>query len=114
MVVDLFPAGTMPPQEDIVRILPELILGTAGTVLMVLVPLFKDKLSAFFGNFSLATIVAAIVGALYASQVPGLAFSSLLIVDSFATFFRILVLAVGIRERPLLLSLPQARHRRNR
>lgn len=95
MVVDLFPAGTMPPGEDIVRILPEIIVGTAATILMVLVPLFKNKLSTFFGNFSLAAILLAILGALYAGQVPGLAFSSLLVVDKFATFFRVLVLVVG-------------------
>ena len=96
MTVDLFPAGTMPPAEDLIRLLPELILSTAATILMVLVPLFKNKQSNFFGNFSIAAMFVAIAGALYSAQVPGLAFSNLLIIDNFATFFRVLVLAVGV------------------
>ncbi len=104
MATELFPPGLMPPQEDIVRILPELILGSAATLMMVLIPLVKNKLSAFFGNFSIAAIITAMIGAVFAGSVPGspsnildprLAFSNLIIVDDFATFFRILVLAVG-------------------
>jgi len=95
VAAELFPSAYVPPAEDIIRILPELILATSATVLMVLVPLVRNKLSYFFGNFSIAAILAAIIGAIYASRVPGLAFSQLLIIDNFATFFRILVLAVG-------------------
>ena len=86
----------MPSPDDLVRILPELILSAAGTLLMVLVPLFKDRSPGLFGNLSLLAMLAALAASLRAYTVPGLAFNDLLIVDGFATFFRVLVLSIGI------------------
>ena len=96
MAAELFPAGTMPPPEDLLRILPELILAAAGTIAMVLVPVIRNRQSYFYGNFSLGAMLAALLGALYAARIPGFAFSELLLADSFAAFFRVLVLAVGV------------------
>ena len=96
MAAELFPAGTMPPTEDLLRILPELILAAAGTLAMVLVPVIRNRQSYFYGNFSLGAMLAALLGAVYSAQIPGFAFSELLLVDSFAAFFRVLVLAVGV------------------
>ncbi|MDQ6676095.1 MAG: NADH-quinone oxidoreductase subunit N [Acidobacteriota bacterium] len=96
MSAELFPAGAMPPAADLVRILPELILSTAGTVLMVLVPVIKGRFPSLFGNFSIAAMLAALTAAIYAFTMPGPAFGNLLIIDGFATFFRVLVLAVGV------------------
>jgi NADH-quinone oxidoreductase subunit N len=45
---------------------------------------------------SIATLVAAIGGAVYAYTQAGPAFGGMLMVDGFATFFRVLVLVVGI------------------
>jgi len=93
---ELFPAGTMPPAEDILRILPEIILAGTATVLMVMVPLVKNRLSTLYGNISIVAMLAAMAAALYDLNITGMAFSNLLIVDRFATFFRVLVLAVGV------------------
>jgi NADH-quinone oxidoreductase subunit N len=90
------PNSFMPSANDLLRFSPELILTVAGTLLMVLDPLFARKLPKMFGHLSIAAFLAAIVGAFGAQSVPGMSFSNLLIVDGFATFFRVLVLAVGI------------------
>ncbi len=89
------PVSLSPPTAELVRFLPELILIVCGTLLMVLTPLLKSRPTAIFGNLSLLAILAAIAGAVYAFSDPGMAFNDMLIVDGFATFFRVLVLAVG-------------------
>jgi NADH-quinone oxidoreductase subunit N len=89
------PVSLMPSQAELLRFLPELILIICGTILMVLTPLVKAKRTSAFGNISLLAIFAAIAGAVYSFNDPGMAFNDMLIVDGFATFFRILVLAVG-------------------
>jgi NADH-quinone oxidoreductase subunit N len=85
----------MPSQAELLRFLPELILIICGTILMVLTPLVKSRPTSLFGNISLLAIFAAIAGAVYSFTDPGMAFNDMLIVDGFATFFRVLVLAVG-------------------
>lgn len=96
MSAELFPTAAMPPGADLARILPELVLSGAGTVLMVLVPVIKDRFPGLFGNFSIAAMLAALTASIFAFTMPGPAFGNLLIVDGFATFFRVLVLAVGV------------------
>jgi NADH-quinone oxidoreductase subunit N len=86
----------MPDSVDMVRFPPELILTAAGTLLMVLDAVSRGRWRHLFGTLSLFSIVAAIIAAVYASLYPGEAFSRLLVVDGFSTFFRVLVLVVGI------------------
>jgi NADH-quinone oxidoreductase subunit N len=81
---------------DIIRFLPEIILTVMGTLLMVLDPVLHRRSSNAFGHLSLITLVAALVGAIYAYGQAGPAFGGLLIIDGFATFFRVLVITVGI------------------
>src|SRR5580704_4531614 len=90
------PTNFIPSANDYLRFSPELILTIAGTLLMVLDPLFAKKFPKMFGHISIAAFLAAIVGAFGAQSVAGSAFSNLLIVDGFATFFRVLVLVIGI------------------
>jgi NADH-quinone oxidoreductase subunit N len=85
----------MPSQAELTRFLPELILIVAGTFLMVLTPLVKARPTPIFGNLSLLAIFGAMAAAVYAFTMQGMAFNEMLIVDGFATFFRVLVLAVG-------------------
>jgi len=63
---------------------------------MVLDPFFAKRMPRLFGHISIAAFIAAIFGAIAANGVAGPAFSNLLIVDGFATFFRVLVLTIGI------------------
>jgi NADH-quinone oxidoreductase subunit N len=81
---------------DLIRFLPEIILTVMGTVLMVLGAFVQRRSSSAFGTLSLLSLAAALAGAVYAYTEPGPAFSGLLIVDGFATFFRVLVIAVGM------------------
>jgi NADH-quinone oxidoreductase subunit N len=81
---------------DTARFLPEIILTVAGTLLMVLQPLIHKRSSSLFGHLSILALLAGIGGALYGYGVQGPAFGGLLMVDGFATFFRILVMVVGI------------------
>ncbi len=90
------PANFVPSGDDLLRFAPETILTIAGTLLMVLDPLFAKKLPKLFGHLSIAALIVALFGTAAAYSVPGSAFSNLLIVDGFATFFRVLVIVIGI------------------
>ena len=81
---------------DLVRFLPEIVLTAMGTLLMVLDPVLGKRRPAAFGHLSIAALVAGIAGAAAAYAHGGLAFGGMLRVDAFATFFRVLVMAVGI------------------
>ena len=80
------PVNFAPSADDLLRFSPELILSIAGTVLMILDPLFALRLPRLFGNLSVLALILALFGAVAAFSVPGAAFSNLLVVDGFATF----------------------------
>jgi NADH-quinone oxidoreductase subunit N len=94
----------MPDATDILRFLPEILLTIAGTLLMVLDPLVKRRSSPVFGHLSILALIAGIGAAVAGASNPGPAFGGMLMVDGFATFFRILVMGVGI-----LIVLPSYR-----
>ena len=81
---------------DAIRFLPEIILSVVGTLLMVLDPVLSKRWSNAFGHITILALVGGIAGAFYAYGDPGPAFGGLLMVDGFATFFRVLVMVVGI------------------
>jgi NADH-quinone oxidoreductase subunit N len=81
---------------DLIRFLPETILTVMGTLMMVLDPILHRRSSHAFGHMSIVTLIAALGGAVYAYTERGPAFGGMLMVDGFATFFRVLVLVVGI------------------
>ncbi len=89
-------AASLVSTTDLVRFLPEIILTVMGTAMMVLDPLINKRDSKAFGNIAIATLLAGIVGAIVAFSNPGAAFGGMLMVDGFATFFSVLVMAVGI------------------
>lgn len=91
MPVNFAPSGT-----DLLRFSPEIILSVAGTVLMVLDPLFARRFPKLFGHLSILALALAAWGAFAANAIPGASFSNLLVVDGFATFFRVLVIAIGV------------------
>ena len=82
--------------DDLVRFLPETILTVAGTLLMILDPLFAKRSPKLFGHLSILSLILAMFGAVQANGTPGLGFSNLLVVDGFGTYFRLLVLGIGI------------------
>jgi NADH-quinone oxidoreductase subunit N len=89
-------ASPLVSASDLIRFLPEIILTVMGTALMVLEPLLHKRSSRAFGHLSIAALAAGIGGAVWADFQPGPAFGGMLMVDGFATFFRVLVMAVGI------------------
>lgn len=86
----------MPSEVEYLRLLPELILCGMATFLMVLNPLIRKKGSAIFGNLSLLAMAASIAAAVYDQTIGGPAFSRMIVVDGFTTFFHVLVISVGI------------------
>jgi NADH-quinone oxidoreductase subunit N len=81
---------------DLVRILPEIILTLMGTLLMVLDPIINKRSSKAFGSLALLALLAAGAASVFAYTQAGPAFGGMLMVDGFATFFRVLVMIVGI------------------
>jgi NADH-quinone oxidoreductase subunit N len=82
--------------QDLTRFLPEILLTIAGTFLMVLDPILRKRASYAFGHLSILALLAALGASVMAYQSAGPAFGGMLIIDGFGTFFRVLVIAVGI------------------
>jgi NADH-quinone oxidoreductase subunit N len=90
------PANFAPSSADYVRILPEIIMTVAGALIMLLEGLLGENKKRNLAVLTFVAFAAALVSAVAANANPGLSFSNMLIVDGFATFFRVLVIAVGI------------------
>ncbi|MCZ2157441.1 MAG: hypothetical protein LC114_26695 [Bryobacterales bacterium] len=99
MPVDFFPTTA-----ELVRVLPEIILVIMGTLIMALEPLAPYNRQSFLGTFSMVALIAAIPLSLLTFADPGPAFGGMLLIDGFATFFRLLVLIVGVLT--IILSRP--------
>src|SRR5437868_2391380 len=85
----------MPYRVEIYRVLPELILSVFGTLVMVLDPLTKKKDQRLLGMIALTATYSAAIAALLSYALSGTAFSGMIVVDGFATFFRLLVCVIG-------------------
>ncbi len=90
------PANFTPSAIDYLRFLPEIILILAGTLIMLLEPWLGEDKQGPFTFLTSTAFVGALVAAIAANNYPGTSFSNMLIVDGFATFFRVLVIGVGI------------------
>jgi len=91
------PVNFAPPNAaEMMRFLPEIILTIVATAVMVLESMTGDGDKTFLAGLSFAGLAAALCAALAAQTDPGFAFQNMLIVDGFATFFRVLVIAVGM------------------
>jgi NADH-quinone oxidoreductase subunit N len=91
MTVNIAPASV-----EYIRFLPEIILIAAGTLLMVLDVILRKQSRDIYGHISIVALLASMGAAVFAYSSPGPAFSDMLMVDGFATFFRVLVIAVGV------------------
>jgi NADH-quinone oxidoreductase subunit N len=100
------PIEFVPQTAELVRILPEIILVVMGTLIMALEPVAPRNRQSFLGTFALVAMIAAIPLSLITFTNPGPAFGGMLLIDGFATFFRLLVLVVGgltiIMSRPYM------------
>jgi NADH-quinone oxidoreductase subunit N len=73
-----------------------MILAGVATATMVLEPLTPARRKRALGHLCLAGLAAALVPAIAGHWNPGPAFSGMLKVDGFATFFRVLVIVAGM------------------
>jgi NADH-quinone oxidoreductase subunit N len=85
-----------PTSVEYLRILPEIVLTLAGTLILFLEAILSDSQKRIFAPLSIAGLIAALVAAIAANTSTGPAFHDMLMVDGFATFFRILVIAAGM------------------
>src|ERR1700732_4181652 len=87
---------TIPQGVDYIRLLPELVLSAFGIVVMLLDPLVDEETSQKkLGLIALVGTFAGLGSTWYMAQSPGLAFSSMVRVDSFSVFFHFLVIAIA-------------------
>lgn len=88
--------NAMPTASELLRFLPETILTVFATLLMLWESRYDEHGErSGMPAFALAGVVVAAVAAVIAGADPGLAFHNMLVVDSFATYFRLLVLGIG-------------------
>lgn len=85
----------MPAAVELLRLLPEILLIGAGTLVMVAEAASGRRRARQLGHACLAALGAALFASVAAFWRPGPAFSGLVIVDGFATFFRVLVIVAG-------------------
>lgn len=90
------PANFIPTGVEYLRVLPEIVLALFGTLVMVLEPLTPARTKRALGYLGQLGLWAALAAAVAAHTSPGTAFSGLVVVDGFATFFRVLVIAAAI------------------
>ncbi len=90
------PANAFPPSIDYLRFLPEIILTLTGVLIMFLEVVLSDDQKKIFAPISILGLAAAMVGSFAAGSNPGTAFHGMLIIDGFASFFRVLVIGVGL------------------
>ncbi len=85
----------MPDRIEIYRVLPEVILAAFGTLVMVLDPLLGTRRQGWLGVAALIGTYCGGVAAVMSYADAGAAFGGMIAVDGFATFFRLLVCAIG-------------------
>jgi NADH-quinone oxidoreductase subunit N len=89
-------ANFAPSAVDYLRFLPEIIMILAGTLIMLIEPMLGERKKEGLSFLTVVAFLAAMVAAIMANNDPGTSFSKMLIVDGFATFFRVLVIGVGV------------------
>jgi len=92
------PAGVaVPPAEDYLRILPEIILSVFGMIIMFVDPLIDEERNQKpLGTIALVGSLAALVSTFVMAAHEGLAFSGMVRVDAFSVFFHIVVTAIAV------------------
>jgi NADH-quinone oxidoreductase subunit N len=90
------PGNYAPSAVELLRFLPEIVLTVVATLIMVLTAVVKGRSQRGLAYLSLAGLVMALGSAIVAYADPGPAFRDMLVVDGFATFFRVVVIGVGI------------------
>ena len=81
------------PASDLLAILPELIIMTAGCVVLVLDPLLSEARKGWLVYLSVAALIAAFfAGSWYAGSPPRPVFNGLYVLDGYGTFWKLLLI----------------------
>ncbi len=90
------PASFLPHSIDYLRFLPEIVLSIFGIAIMLLEAMMRPEAKrTSLGALALVGLSVAFFANIWAGQNPGAAFSQMITVDDYGTFFRGLVLVVG-------------------
>lgn len=87
-----------PTGVEYLRVAPEIVLTVCGALMMLVESVTSGPAASKtrgFGWAALSSLVLAAAATFLAAGEPGLAFSGMIRVDEYATFFRLLSLAVG-------------------
>ena len=90
------PADMMPTNVEYLRVLPEILLTILGAAIMFLEAILKDQQKRIFAPLTIVGLAAAMWASYAAYGSQGLAFHNMMVIDGFATFFRILIMGVGM------------------
>jgi NADH-quinone oxidoreductase subunit N len=90
------PDNFLPVTSEYIRVLPEIVLIVFGTFIMILEGLAGEGHRPRLAGLTLFALAAAMGATFLAWSDPGAAFQDMIVVDGFATFFRGLVITVGI------------------
>ena len=90
------PDNFLPTSAEYVRILPEIILTLVATLIVFLEAVLDDDQKGIFAPLTVLGLAGAFAGAIAAYGQEGPAFHDMLMIDGFATFFRVLVIGVGV------------------
>ncbi len=89
------PGNYIPSTAELFRCSPELLLMVAGTLVMILEAITTPARKRILPVVAFVSLIAALGLALLGASDPGPAFNGLLQMDGLATFFRVLVMAIG-------------------
>ena len=84
-----------PPPEDILRLMPEIILSFSGILLMLVEPFLTRARRTVLVTLAALGSGLALVSTIYPATLPGAAFSELLRIDGFSVFVHVVVEAVA-------------------
>jgi NADH-quinone oxidoreductase subunit N len=90
------PANMIPTNVEYLRLLPEILLTVLGAAIMFLEAILKDRQKGIFAPLTVLGLAGALWATLAAYANQGMAFHNMMNVDGFATFFRIVVIGVGL------------------
>ena len=84
-----------PPRQDLLRLMPEIILCLSGILLMLVEPLLTRARRRVLVSLAALGSGLALVATIYPAMLPGVAFSGVLRIDDFSVFVHVVVEAVA-------------------
>src|SRR5207253_4558351 len=75
-----------PPRQDVLRLMPEIILSLSGILLMLIEPFLSGARRTLIVTLAVLGSGLALVSTIYPGTLPGAAFSGLLRIDGFSVF----------------------------